>query len=137
MLRREYLVRGAITRGALYHDDAVVVGPALVRAYELESQVAIYPRIILDPNLQNLQITKTDVEDVFWTKMYREDRDGIFFLNFLSEDVLGAFEELKPGLFTDAKKEIRKFVRRMSSTSDNDRVRMKYDWLKSYIRIAR
>lgn len=45
------LIRGAITIGNLVHDDLVVFGPALNRAYELESQRAVYPRIILDPDL--------------------------------------------------------------------------------------
>lgn len=45
------LIRGAITIGDLVHDDLVVFGPALNRAYELESQRAIYPRIILDPDI--------------------------------------------------------------------------------------
>jgi hypothetical protein len=40
--------RGAITTGLLYHRERVVVGPALVDAYQLERSVAIYPRVILD-----------------------------------------------------------------------------------------
>jgi hypothetical protein len=39
--------RGAITRGHLYHDDGVIIGPALVEAYTLESTLAKYPRIIV------------------------------------------------------------------------------------------
>jgi hypothetical protein len=45
------LIRGAITIGDIVHDDSIVFGPALNRAYELESQQAIYPRIILDPDV--------------------------------------------------------------------------------------
>jgi hypothetical protein len=45
------LIRGAITVGDIVHDDSIVFGPALNRAYELESQQAIYPRIILDPDV--------------------------------------------------------------------------------------
>lgn len=45
------LIRGAITIGDIVHDESVVFGPALNRAYELESQRAIYPRIILDPDI--------------------------------------------------------------------------------------
>jgi hypothetical protein len=43
-----YLLRGGITVGDIYHDEEVVFGPALNRAYELESTVAIVPRIVLD-----------------------------------------------------------------------------------------
>ena len=45
------LIRGAITIGDIVHDESIVFGPALNRAYELESQQAIYPRIILDPDV--------------------------------------------------------------------------------------
>ena len=38
----EVFVRGAITKGSLYHDDSMCFGPALVDAYELESKNAIY-----------------------------------------------------------------------------------------------
>jgi hypothetical protein len=43
-----FLTRGAVTMGDICHDGQVVFGPALNRAYELESQVAKYPRIIFD-----------------------------------------------------------------------------------------
>src|SRR5258705_6608072 len=35
MLLRGYFVRGAIVKGLLYHDDKMVVGEALIRAYQL------------------------------------------------------------------------------------------------------
>lgn len=40
--------RGAIVMGSLYHHGRIVVGPAMVRAYQLEQSVAVYPRVILD-----------------------------------------------------------------------------------------
>jgi hypothetical protein len=43
-----FLMRGGITVGDIIHDEEVVFGPALNRAYELESKVAIYPRIVVD-----------------------------------------------------------------------------------------
>jgi hypothetical protein len=43
-----FLTRGAVTIGSICHDGQVVFGPALNRAYELESQIAKYPRIIFD-----------------------------------------------------------------------------------------
>jgi hypothetical protein len=45
-----FLTRGGITIGEIYHDQQTVFGPALNRAYELESTVADYPRIVLDKN---------------------------------------------------------------------------------------
>jgi hypothetical protein len=47
MLLRGYFVRGAVVRGRLYHDDQMVFGEALIHAYQLESQIVRYPRIML------------------------------------------------------------------------------------------
>lgn len=57
--------RGAITAGALYHRERIVVGPALVNAYQLEQSVSIYPRIILD-----------DAAMAHWKHEFRLDESG-------------------------------------------------------------
>lgn len=45
---RGFLVRGGVTVGPLVHDAGQLFGPAQVRAYELESTKAVYPRILVD-----------------------------------------------------------------------------------------
>jgi hypothetical protein len=47
------LVRGGIALGDVYRDGDRVFGPGFVEAYELESKVAVYPRIVVAPNLLN------------------------------------------------------------------------------------
>jgi hypothetical protein len=47
LLAEGYFVRGAIVRGCLYHDDEMIFGEALVRAYDLETAVVKYPRIMI------------------------------------------------------------------------------------------
>ena len=53
-----FWLRGGITIGSILHDDEVVFGPALNRAHYLESQIAKYPRIVVDrdviKNFQNI-----------------------------------------------------------------------------------
>jgi hypothetical protein len=44
-----FLMRGGVTIGDLVHEDEAVFGPGLNRAYYLESKIAMYPRIVLDP----------------------------------------------------------------------------------------
>ena len=48
-----FLMRGGITIGDVVHDDEVVFGPGLNRAYYLESKVAKLPRLVLDPLIRN------------------------------------------------------------------------------------
>lgn len=47
-LSRNLLLRGGLTIGDLYVDDILVWGQGLLRAYELENEIAIYPRIVVD-----------------------------------------------------------------------------------------
>jgi hypothetical protein len=41
-------VRGGLAKGLLYHTDQVVLGPALIKAYQMEETIARYPRILVD-----------------------------------------------------------------------------------------
>ncbi len=50
-LCKGFPVRGAITCGNFYSNEIFVYGEALVQAYEMESQRAVYPRIIIDKDI--------------------------------------------------------------------------------------
>ncbi len=73
-----WLVRGGISIGQLYIDETMVWGEALLKAYDLESKAAIYPRILLDSNL--LSHIGSDEE---LTEFVRQDFDNFYFLNYL------------------------------------------------------
>lgn len=45
---RGFLIRGGVTINNIFHDGETVFGPALNRAYELESTIAKFPRIVID-----------------------------------------------------------------------------------------
>jgi hypothetical protein len=68
-----FLIRGAITVGNIVHTEDFVFGPALNRAYELESEQAIVPRIIFDP----------DTVSVFGElpPMIVKSDDGLYFID--------------------------------------------------------
>ena len=46
-------VRGGVAIGDLYIDNTFVWGEGLLRAYELESKIAVMPRIVIDPIIEN------------------------------------------------------------------------------------
>ncbi|MDY8026143.1 hypothetical protein [Paenibacillus polymyxa] len=73
-----WLVRGGISIGELFIDETMVWGEALLKAYDLESNSAIYPRILLDSNL--LPQIGPDEE---LTEFVRKDFDNLCFLNYL------------------------------------------------------
>lgn len=73
-----WLVRGGISIGELFIDETMVWGEALLKAYDLESNSAIYPRILLDSSV--LSCIGSDKE---LNKYLQQDFDNLHFLNYL------------------------------------------------------
>lgn len=72
------LVRGGITIGNLHHESGVIFGKGLVEAYEIESKVAIYPRIVVGPKIYHE--ASSDMKSKIC-----QDKDGIWYLNYFRE----------------------------------------------------
>jgi hypothetical protein len=92
VITKGYFLRGAVTIGDIFMKGAVVVGPALVRAYKLESEFAVYPRIVVDPEAIDrfehdplLRRRDHSVEDEkkYLGGLLRQDTDGVYFLDYL------------------------------------------------------
>lgn len=80
LLWRDVIVRGAVTVGELFCAPGTVFGPGLVRAYELE-QKAVYPRIIIDPDL-----LRTLKHPPFRSRDHSPSQDLAYIEGFLSSD---------------------------------------------------
>jgi hypothetical protein len=50
LLANGFLCRGGIVKGLLHHSEKAVFGPAFLSAYDLEQNVADFPRIVVDQN---------------------------------------------------------------------------------------
>jgi len=72
-----FLIRGAATVGRLFHKEGVVWGEALVDAFELESKVANYPRIVVSRKLYSR--VDAGSANLFLVK----DADGITHFNYV------------------------------------------------------
>ena len=84
-LHHQYLVCGGISMGEFFIDDVMVWGTALTRAYEIESSIAIYPRIVLDPRMVgDVQVLKNPVL-MHWIK---QDVDRLSFVHYMQERTL-------------------------------------------------
>ncbi|MFR1672974.1 MAG: hypothetical protein ACLSWI_08535 [Candidatus Gastranaerophilaceae bacterium] len=70
------LTRGSVVIGDLYLDNNFVYGKALTRAYELESKVAIYPRIVVDEKYSDIFKMSQYIR-----KFIYKDSDGVEYLN--------------------------------------------------------
>jgi hypothetical protein len=91
-----WLVRGGITIGELFINNTMVWGSALLRAYELEKNIAIYPRVVIDLNiLPELKCNK-EIADYLLL-----DFDAVSFLNYMhiwhyaGEIVMNGFNKMK------------------------------------------
>jgi len=120
------LTRGSLTKGLVVHNETECFGPAIVRAAELESSVAIYPRIICDNNLNldlflkesrlKKSINKTELEMYF-----------INFFSFLLIERLSAFTDIGFVSFFDIRSNLYKLLASTSNT--NLTIRAKHIWL--------
>lgn len=129
------LVRGGMSLGDLLisREDSIVFGPALVRAYKLESQNAVYPRIVIDRDII------TTAEDggfiAEWGDYLGRGEDGAYFLDYLFGTVLTGF--VVPDA-PDPKEQIaahRRMIERVIANGIRqkpERIRQKYLWLALY-----
>lgn len=105
ILSSGYLVRGGITFGKLYHDERNVFGPAMNRAYDLESKVADVPRIILDTDYLNTADAHSNAEKFFIQSLpfIRTDAslDDYQFIDFTVPVPKDSFPELINRIKTD------------------------------------
>lgn len=69
------LTRGGITIGKLFHSDKIIYGDGIIKAHDLESKAAVYPRIVLDPLL--LSIIPEELRTLFLSK----DTDGLYYID--------------------------------------------------------
>ena len=85
-----FLLRGAITMGDLYHTERHLVGPAMVKAYDMESNCAKYPRIIIDPSVVSIAREnpahhhEPDQEERYVRDFLKKDQDGWLYFDYTS-----------------------------------------------------
>lgn len=88
------LMRGGIALGELIHTPEVLVGPAMVKAYELESKHAGGPRVVVDEVGYQALIAQAraapahhhdgDTESRYVERLLRRDADGYYYLDYIS-----------------------------------------------------
>lgn len=105
-LKMGFLIRGGATVGPLHHTDGVILGKALVEAYELESRHAIYPRVAVSRKLY----AKVKFEPR--SHIFLRDQDGITHCNYFTDMVLrsGETKEMRAAWLGGARQIIKENV---------------------------
>jgi len=75
------LIRGAVTLDRVFSEDKFIFGPAVVKGYEMERDLAVYPRIVLDEKLMT-QVTHFNKDGVDWQYIALGE-DGVQFVDYL------------------------------------------------------
>ncbi len=137
-------LRGAITIGDIYHDANKVFCPAMVEAYELESKVAKYPRIILDPKIKTayddwlvkleeegdcdkIYDLKEELNSVFSENgLLTKDRDDYYYVDYLR----GIVQEMdEPENYPNFIEHVERLVQPYLKPDTDESLLRKYLWL--------
>lgn len=129
-------VRGGVTVGPLIHDELKCYGPAMVEAYMMESQRAAVPRIIINQNVLEHDLSRPggantiEYEAEYLMGIVKKDpHDGLIFLDYMKQ--CNEFDE--PAVYDDYILRTREFIIRNLNIYANDRrLCSKYEWLKWY-----
>lgn len=149
-------MRGAITIGEMYwpkpKEKGITLGKALIEVYDLESNVAIYPRIILSEGIYQYIIHNNIIAEPFAEngdlhEYISTDEAGIHYLNLLHHEIKRRNgEELvkyKYGFSVNwndtESSNISNIIGLVEQTINNNiecpdyKVKIKYQWLKKYL----
>lgn len=133
----ELLIRGGVTIGSLAKSYGQIFGPGLVRAYELESKYAKYPRVLVDECLleefrrnPKLCVHDPDTDAGYLKAMLQIDTDGKLFVDYLR---VMADELDHPAEYPMYLAKHQAFInRRLQDFQNQPSIREKYEWLRRY-----
>ncbi|MCX6880168.1 MAG: hypothetical protein NTW21_41150 [Verrucomicrobia bacterium] len=83
------LVRGGISIGNTFHSGGILYGEGMLNAYRIESKAAVYPRIVIDPEIS------FGISKIYMERFIERDDDGLLSINaFKFESVIPDAAEL-------------------------------------------
>lgn len=82
LMQFDFWLRGGITIGELFIDNSVVWGTGLIEAYNIENNLANYPRVILaDKILRKFEDCEKKALNLY--ALIKKDFDGLWFVDFI------------------------------------------------------
>ena len=142
-LKNGFIARGAITHGELFYDNekSIWFGPAINRAYFLESKQAKFPRIIIDPEYAE-KLFEFNEYEYRNNALQREnngeilcrDVDDFIYLNYLNTVKLRVnqveYYNYLENVLQLCNNE-RKIPRKTKELQES--IKNKYDWLEAFL----
>lgn len=137
MTTDDFFIRGGIAVGEAYFDSYVQSGEAFIKAYEAESKLAVFPRIVLSEEaLKEAQMsckTYADADSCPLNLLFAVDGDGLVFVSYLA----ALFEVFSP---EDNRQEIVEYLqahkevieRNLYLHYESGAIYRKYQWSARY-----
>jgi hypothetical protein len=133
LLTHGILSRGGVAYGPVFHEERVVFGPAMIEAYDLERNVAKYPRVILSPQAYEAIQAQPPHRETFQdgVLLYDGDRDGCHCINTMLPPVTHKLAgDQKRAVATEFLSNVRSHIEKnLRDLKDLDQ-RTKWMWLR-------
>lgn len=136
IIQKGILFRGAITIGNIIHqDNGIILGQGFIDAYNLESKLATFPRIVVsDKLISELNYPLEAKRNRYPYHQYlTRDKDGCIGFNQLKYfEVVQSWTEMKEDILKDALDKTRKvIIEGLDYSFELPSVHSKYQWLKN------
>lgn len=121
-----FFVRGGVSIGKMFHKSNMFFGPAFLESYELESEIAIYPRVILSNDVAN------SVNNIPYIKIAEDGLSYIDWIDFMKKAI--EKKEFKTPSDLDYVSHIQELIEQnIDKNKHNLKIVSKYAWLKNHI----
>ncbi|MBB6367958.1 hypothetical protein FHR56_003123 [Xanthomonas sacchari] len=133
-------IRGGVTIGDISYESGNIFGPGFIRAYDLESKIANYPRIVVDRKIfdamkidKRLYSSHNDLDDEigYIARELKRGSDGIHFIDYLRV-TLNNIDDPHIGGHFFLKQHKTNILGNIKSTSELDGETGKYLWAAMY-----
>lgn len=135
LYKYDLLLRGGIVIGEVIHTDKILIGPAMINAYALESKCANSPRIVLDPKVvYRFNILKNNAKKANFIesdKIIHKDLDDTSYIDYFNVDEDELFENEKEKELYFSK--LCQIIADNVGSSDMS-IRMKYLWMRNKVK---
>lgn len=82
LLKNGFLCRGGIALNKHYSKSGFIFSPALIEAYKVESEKAIYPRIVISEDLIDFLYPSKVMPNILC-----KEYDGLYFINYITNEL--------------------------------------------------
>ena len=135
------LIRGGIVIGRMFHKGNNAIGQGLIDAFEIESNQAFYPRIVITQKVAECldkDIAIAHAHSIIpssISKFYRQDADGCKYVDILHACSYYKFKKRENDYITHLGDIRQELIRRLVESESNKKHHQKAIWLANYMNI--